>query len=194
MPLAFESLSHGTIAFGFFNIDSDMLLLDRLFFFAPTFCRSLTGIAVAKETRRHRSTWDVYRIDRSEDIGDLMGAIHGIRYTGFLGEVYRRFPFPPQPEAFKQKPEGHETRRDMEALIQKYAQRRPIPFVVEKEGMEAAIGVYRFDRPAFQELVRYVWLGGYPRWRDGIRPPEVLEMKRSIQQNPTGIFEGLDLS
>ena len=30
MPLAFESLSHGTIAFGFFNIESDLLLLDRL--------------------------------------------------------------------------------------------------------------------------------------------------------------------
>ena len=29
MPLAFESLSHGTIAFGFFNIESDLLLLDR---------------------------------------------------------------------------------------------------------------------------------------------------------------------
>jgi len=28
MPLAFESLSHGTIAFGFFNIESDMLLLE----------------------------------------------------------------------------------------------------------------------------------------------------------------------
>ncbi len=26
MPLAFESLSHGTIAFGFFNIDSESLL------------------------------------------------------------------------------------------------------------------------------------------------------------------------
>jgi hypothetical protein len=29
MPLAFESISHGTIAFGFFNIDSDMLLLEQ---------------------------------------------------------------------------------------------------------------------------------------------------------------------
>ena len=34
MPLAFESLSHGTVPFGFFNIDSDTLLLDRYFFFA----------------------------------------------------------------------------------------------------------------------------------------------------------------
>jgi hypothetical protein len=36
MPLAFESLSHGTIAFGFFNIESDMLLLDRYFLFAES--------------------------------------------------------------------------------------------------------------------------------------------------------------
>jgi hypothetical protein len=33
MPLTFESISHGTIAFGFFNIDSDMLLLEKYFFF-----------------------------------------------------------------------------------------------------------------------------------------------------------------
>lgn len=39
MPLAFESLSHGTIAFGFFNIESDMLLCDRYFLFADEFCR-----------------------------------------------------------------------------------------------------------------------------------------------------------
>lgn len=31
MPLAFDTLSHGTIAFGFFNIDSDMLLLEQYF-------------------------------------------------------------------------------------------------------------------------------------------------------------------
>jgi hypothetical protein len=30
MPLAFESINHGTIAFGFFNIESDMLLLDKI--------------------------------------------------------------------------------------------------------------------------------------------------------------------
>jgi len=37
MPLAFESLSHGTIAFGFFNIASDMLLLEHYFLFATDF-------------------------------------------------------------------------------------------------------------------------------------------------------------
>ncbi|MGD2186296.1 MAG: hypothetical protein PVI71_09215 [Desulfobacterales bacterium] len=32
MPLAFESLSHGSIAFGFFNIETDMLLLENYFY------------------------------------------------------------------------------------------------------------------------------------------------------------------
>jgi hypothetical protein len=41
MPLAFESESHGTIAFGFFNIESDVLLLDRYFFFTTD---SLTDV------------------------------------------------------------------------------------------------------------------------------------------------------
>lgn len=37
MPLAFESISHGTLPFGFFNIESDMLLLDHYFFFASDY-------------------------------------------------------------------------------------------------------------------------------------------------------------
>jgi hypothetical protein len=32
MPLAFESISHGTIVFGFFSINADMLLLEQYFF------------------------------------------------------------------------------------------------------------------------------------------------------------------
>ena len=45
MPLAFESLSHGTIAFGFFNIDSDMLLLDKYFLFGSDFCEHIVAMA-----------------------------------------------------------------------------------------------------------------------------------------------------
>ncbi len=32
MPLSFRSENHGNIAFGFFNIESDMLLLENYFF------------------------------------------------------------------------------------------------------------------------------------------------------------------
>jgi hypothetical protein len=44
MPLSFESLSHGTIAFGFFNIETDMLLLEQYFLFADAFCHHLGEI------------------------------------------------------------------------------------------------------------------------------------------------------
>ena len=44
MPLTFESLSHGTIAFGFFNIESDLLLCDRYFLFADDFCANIVAM------------------------------------------------------------------------------------------------------------------------------------------------------
>jgi hypothetical protein len=45
MPLSFESMSHGTIAFGFFNIESDMLLLEQYFLFGSEFCRHIGEMA-----------------------------------------------------------------------------------------------------------------------------------------------------
>ena len=45
MPLSFKSESHGDIAFGFFNIESDMLLLENYFFFADKFCEWMTQMA-----------------------------------------------------------------------------------------------------------------------------------------------------
>ena len=57
MPLAFESLSHGTIAFGFFNIESDMLLLDRYFLFAEDFCSYLKNIAQAVGDQPYHTRW-----------------------------------------------------------------------------------------------------------------------------------------
>ena len=45
MPIAFNSLSHGKVAFGFFNIESDMLLLEHDFFFSTVFCEHMSRIA-----------------------------------------------------------------------------------------------------------------------------------------------------
>ena len=56
MPLAFESLSHGTVAFGFFNIESDMLLLDRYFFFAGDFCDCVTALAAPPQGAKYSGT------------------------------------------------------------------------------------------------------------------------------------------
>ncbi|MCF8144996.1 MAG: hypothetical protein K9N21_13855 [Deltaproteobacteria bacterium] len=194
MPLAFDSISHGTIAFGFFNIDSDMLLLDRYFFFATEFCSRIRDIAQSDGPGPYETSWEVYHIPDPADIGDLMGAIHGIHYTGFIGEVYRRFPFPQRPEAFKQKPEGYRTRDDMVAIIEEYARTVEISFSIDRKGGEVSIGPYRFTGPGFQELIRYVWQGGYPRWRDEIRPDYVIAMKEAIRGSSCQVLSGLELA
>ena len=191
MPLAFDSLSHGSIAFGFFNIDSDMLLLDRYFFFSTDFCEHISSIVESDEEESFKTSWQVYHIDNPEDIGDLMGAIHGIHYQGFIGELYRRFPFPERPEDFKQKSEGVKTRAIVEDMIAKYAEYIEIPFIADKEAQAVKIGAYRFSRPSFHELIKYVWRGGYPRWKDEIKPEYVLAMKRKIEQKKIGLFEDI---
>ena len=165
MPLAFPSLSHGTVAFGFFNIESDMLLLEENFLFATHFCRHIEKLASAVGDRSITTHWPAYRIQDREAIGDLMGAIHGIRYTGFIGAVYRRFPFPSKPEGFKQNRGGDSTQDTITTIIENYAPLTEMPVSVDDLNNLITMGGYRFDSAAFQSLVRYVWQGGYPRWR-----------------------------
>jgi hypothetical protein len=43
----------------------------------------------------------------------------------------------------------------------------------------------------FQELIKYIWRGGYPRWKDEIRPGYVTGMRDIILQNCRGIFSGI---
>ncbi len=190
MPLAFSSLSHGQIAFGFFNIDSDMLLLEHYFFYADEFCQNICDLAQALNPYSFSSDWEVYDIKERSQIGDLMGAIHGIHYEGFIGEVYKKFPFPNTPDGFKQKPEGFKTREVLEEIIKKFGEKTHIPFLVANDGT-VAIGEYTFNRRTFLELIRYVWLGGYPRWRDGVRPDYVYEMKKAIKQHNGEFFREL---
>jgi len=191
MPLAFESLSHGTVAFGFFNIESDMLLLDRCFFFADDFCDLV--VAMAESSQAPAAQLPAYVFDDPRDIGDLMGAIHGMRYTGFIGAVYRRFPFPEEPSGFRQNPEGWRTRAVMAELIAGRARRAALRIAVSPEPAEVAFGDYRFDRTGFQALLDYVWRGGYPRWRDGVRPACVLEMTAAARASSGILFKGLSL-
>jgi hypothetical protein len=191
MPLAFDSLSHGPIAFGFFNIESDMLLLEHYFFFANDFCRYVTEVAAVDGGAALNRDWAGFDIADRMAIGDLMGAIHGVRYTGFIGEVYRRFPFPLAPEVFKQNPEGVLTQSVMREIILKYGREASVVFGADALSETASIGEYRFSRPNFQALLRYVWQGGYPRWRNGAPPEYVVEMKRRAEVGQNPLFHGL---
>jgi len=188
MPLAFESLSHGTVAFGFFNIESDMLLLDHYFFFADDFCKNIVEIAGCPSNHVFEDIWQIFHIADPQRIGDLTGAIHGVRYTGFIGEVYRRFPFPAKEEDFKQKADGFRNRSVVEEIIQEFAQSIEIKITVAADNGVIEMGSYGFTRASFHELINYVWRGGYPRWKDEIRPESVLFMKRILARDPRGIF------
>ncbi|MFZ0450818.1 MAG: hypothetical protein WAL98_16380 [Desulfatiglandaceae bacterium] len=192
MPLAFESLSHGRIAFGFFNIESDMLLLEKYFFFADNFCKSVEKI-INSSKDGSESRCQVWYIAKREDIGDFMGAMDGIRFIGFMGELYRKFPFPVLPGDFKQKPEGWRTQPEIEKIIEKYGKIKQIPFRVDRAGEYIQIGEYFFSTNVFKELIQYVWEGGYPKWRNGERPEYVIHMKDWIGENEIPLLKGLYL-
>jgi hypothetical protein len=193
VPLAFESLSRGTVAFGFFNIETDLLLLQQYFFFADDFCKLLVRMAEDKGQEPFQTAWQVYSIDEPGKVGDLMAAIHGIRYTGFIGEVYKRFPFPKREADFKQKPEGFQNRAWVISLLEKWAVSETIPVTVDQEKETVSISEYLFTKTVFHQLVQYVWVGGYPRWKDGIRPDYVMEMKSSLEKASAGLMRGLVL-
>ena len=190
MPLSFQSQTHGTIAFGFFNIESDMLLLENYFFFAEDFCSWIQNMASEKNPDEISYSFPSYFIENPADIGDLMGAIHGIRFQGFIGELYKRYPFPEEPAAFKQNPEGYRTRSTVKLEIENVAQKTDISFKF-MEGKQIQIGPILFDKLVFHELIRYVWQGGYPRWKNEVRPQYVMEMKTDIQNSKNEYFQGI---
>ena len=188
MPLSFDSSSHGKVAFGFFNIESDMLLLDRFFFFCDDFCDQIATLA--GQASPAFLDCEVFYIQNPRDIGDLMGAIHGIRFTGFIGRVYERFPFPQDPSAFRQNPEGNRTRQKMQHLIALFSKTQTIQMGVDDAGC-FRFGPYEFTRAVGHKLIRYVWQGGYPRWKDGIRPAGVTAMAGRIKHSRHPFFSGI---
>ena len=191
MPLAFDSVSHGKIAFGFFNIESDMLLLEHYFFFADEFCRNISETAGRRDEEKYETAWSVFDIESPAAVGDLMGAIRGIRFTGFIGETYRKYPFPERQEDFKQNPDGHKTQAEFLEMIKEYGAAKEIPFIADPETKEAAIGEYGFTPGQFHELINYVWLGGMPRWKDNERPEYVYKIKEQVKNSNNWLFEGI---
>ncbi len=190
MPLAFESINYGSVAFGFFNIETDMLLLEHDFFFASDFCEGIKSLAESPPGFNNVTQWGVYKIPPSS-IGDLHGAIAGIHFAGFIGEIYTHFPFPRQLEKFKQRPDGFLTRPLIERIVIKYATKETILFRVDEEKRQVEIGEYLFTFTGFHELTRYVWQGGYPRWKDGKRPEYVVKMKQAIETSQQTLFKGM---
>ena len=118
MPIAFKTESHNHIPVGFFNIETDLFLINKYFVFASDFCNWIYDWAGAIDDIK--TGREIYVIENNKMVGNLMGAIAGIDRSGFIGEVYELYPFPENKENFKQNPEGFKTRDTIEKIIQKY--------------------------------------------------------------------------
>ena len=180
MPLAFESQSHGRVAFGFFNIESDMLLLEQLFLFADDFCASVVDLA-----RGGVGTVvpiDGWRIRQPAAVGNLHGAIAGVDLSGFIGASYREFPFPARTEDFKQSPDGARTQTWMTETLARFGEPERIPLEWLATDSAVSVAEYEFDHVGFRKLIEYVERGGYPRYRDERRPECVTRMIRTLHE------------
>lgn len=189
MPLLFKSLSHGEVPFGFFNIETDMILLNDYFFFASDVSERIIEIAGEGSRKIFETEWYAYILEIRQ-IGNLMGAINGIELRGFIGEVYNHFSFPHEPDKFKQNPDGYRNRELIEGIVRRYTAISKIQVVVDAVTQTIRIGEYLFSKHGFHELLKYLWLGGYPRWKDGTRPEYIVKMKECIEHSTHPFFEG----
>jgi len=189
MPLLFQSLSHGEIPFGFFNIETDMILLQNYFFFASDMAENVIKLAENKGESLEQ-TWPVYILGEGQ-IGNLMGAISGVVFQGFIGEVYTHFPFPHEPERFKQNPEGYKTRGLIEKIVSRYTGLTTITVTVHTQEQRLYIGDYHFNKPGFHALLGYLWAGGYPKWKDGVKPSYILKMREAIERSSNPLFSDI---
>ena len=183
MPLAFRSRSHGVVAFGYFNIRTDLLLLDHLFFFTDRFCRAALDVLLPAPGALPRTVIDGWRIDDPGRMGNLDGAITGHDLRGFLGETYRRWPFPERRVDFRQDPDGDRNRQETEALILRWGTPLDIPVARDPAAAAVTLGATVFDEPEFLRLVAYVDRGGLPRWREDRRPQVVADMLRRLRES-----------
>jgi len=193
VPIGFPCISHGEIAFGFFNIETDLLLLENYFFFAPSFCSVVIQAAETPDAEEGGYELPGYVIETVRDVGNLMGAIHGTDMRGFIGTVYQHFPFPQRAEEFKQKPYGDAHRSTVEELLRHWARDTRVRVSIEAGLSQVRIADYLFSRDVFHRLVAYVWKGGMPGWKDDARPEYVEAMQRAIKASCSSLFQGLEL-
>ena len=179
MPISFSSINHGQIPIGFFNIETDMLLMDRYFFFSTDFCEWTIEWADAEDFNCDEKM--VYAIQQREMIGNLSDAIYGYEFTGFIGEVYKLFPFPESRSGFKQKPNGTQNRQTVARTIQPFAVQLKIPIVFNQESLTIDFGDYTFSADVFQEIIGYIEVGGMPGWLNGQPPGYVTRMMTQLE-------------
>lgn len=166
MPLLFNSLNQGVVSFGFYNIETDGLLLGQHFFFCTDFCTAAKALFGKPLAETANTTLSGHVFHDPQRVGDLKGAIEGSHHSGFLGELYRMWPFPAAPKAFRQKLHCFENRLKTSYLLERMADSVEIQVAREAHFRRVTVGPYHFSHDGFARLLQYIVWGGYPTWED----------------------------
>ena len=187
MPLAFPSKSHATIVFGFFNIESDMLLLNGNFFFADRFCQAVGELDQGSCAEVFETSLPGWLIDDPYKVGNVNAAIQGVDLSGFIGATYRKFPFPKEPQGFKQKPYGAENQAIFSELIEGFGRPQSIRLGWQAADQTVSLAEIVFERETFTQLIGYVDRGGYPRWENEVRPAYVVALMEKLSASKSAL-------
>ena len=131
---------------------------------------------------------EFYVFEDPGDIGNLHGAIQGVLFTGFIGRLYRLYPFPALQVDFKQHTDGHLNREPVERLLREFATPEPIRIVSNNEKDTIAFGELVFTRAGFYQLLGYIDRGGMPGWQDDRRPEYVVAMGVAVKRSGNWLF------
>ncbi|MFH1131987.1 MAG: hypothetical protein V1754_11670 [Pseudomonadota bacterium] len=153
-----------------------MLLLENLFFFADRFCKTVVELSKTPEHEQGAATLYGWQIEKRSSIGNLHGAIQGSDLSGFIGATYQKYPFPSDPKQFKQNPDGTGTQAELQQLIEKFAKSKAIRLHWDRQTGNIGFGDFDFDEKGFAKLVAYMEQGGFPQWKDEVKPPYVQSM------------------
>jgi hypothetical protein len=190
MPLAFQSLNRGTVAFGFFHIETDLVLLERRVFWCRQLCELFSDLAA---TGPDREMWARLPGWEPAELGDLHGAIAGVSHAGLIGELYRRWPFPADPAGFRQKAAGAADRGEVAALLDRHGRRAEWEVIARRKGARLELDGTAFDPPGAKALAVYLWRGGMPGWQEGRRPDYLWEAAEAWRAAANPLLAGLEL-
>lgn len=177
MPHEFPTVGHHAVPFGFFNTKTDLLLLQKRFFFADDFCTCVSTLAAAGESSG--AALPCWRVDHPAMIGDLNGAIRGDYHKGFIGAVYARWPFPKRKADFKQDPDGYQTREEVTTLIEHVGVDEKL--AVRWNHKVVTLGTVALALPDFAAMLEHLQQGP-PPWRDDRMPDYLSEMLAELKK------------
>jgi hypothetical protein len=193
MPLGFHCLSHGAIAFGFFNIETDLLLMHQHVFWCRDFCVLVSDLAKTEPRKWFQARLNAWFLPSQADLGDLHGSIAGRTHYGLIGETYRLWPFPRDLADFHQKSVGAAAKKEVQEMVDRFGQPQELEVVADAENVVLSLGEYQFNPTGVRALADYVWRGGMPGWLGGERPDYLWEAASVWRQAVSPFVAGLPL-